>query len=102
MSLSASGTELRAAIKRASIWGTAVECGAGSGVLVLPSDIKKTRESLIEDSLGTYFPNSSDPGPIKVEGELKAYLRYDGLDLLIALAMGATGGAPVRQGASAA
>ncbi len=102
MGISASGTELRAAAARAAIWGTAVQCGAADGVLVLPSEIKKTREALAEDSLGTLFSNSSDAGAVKVEGELKAYLRYDGLDLLLALAMGATGGAPVRQGTSAA
>jgi hypothetical protein len=92
----ATGVELKAALKKAAAWGTAVACGANDGVLVLPHSLKKDRPNNIDDSLGLYFPNDSDPGAIKVEGDVPAYLRYDGLDLLIALAMGETGGAPTQ------
>lgn len=100
--MSASGTESKAAIRKSSIWGIAIQCGAGDGVMILPSEIKKTRESIAEDSIGTYFATVLDQGVVRAEGDLSAYLRYDGLDLMIALAMGATAGAPAQQGATGA
>jgi|Deesub1362A_J573_1020465.scaffolds.fasta_scaffold00740_17 hypothetical protein len=90
------GVEIKAAFKKASVWGEAVACGANDGILILPPSLKKDRPNQVDDSLGLYFPEDSDPGEIKVEGDIPAYLRYDSLDLLIALAMGATGGAPVQ------
>jgi hypothetical protein len=96
------GVELKAAVKKAAAWGTALACGANDGILILPPSLKKDRPSNVDDSLGLYFPKESEPGEIKVEGDLPAYLRYDSLDLLIALAMGTSGGAPVQQGATAA
>lgn len=99
---SATGVEIKAALKKAAAWGTASACGVNDGILILPHSIKKERPNNVDDSLGLYYPKDSDPGEIKVEGDLPAYLRYDGLDLLIALAMGTTGGAPVQQGATSA
>jgi Phage tail tube protein len=96
------GVEIKAAVKKASAWGTAVECGAGDGILILPHSIKKDRPNMTDDSLGLYFPQAADSGEIKVEGSLPMYLRYDSIDLLIAMAMGATGGAPAQQGATTA
>lgn len=90
------GVEIKAAIKRAQTWGTAVACGANEGILILPHSLKKQRPDLVDDSLGLYFPHDADHGGIKVEGDLKAYLRYDSLDLPVALAMGATGGVPTQ------
>lgn len=98
----ATGVELKAAARKASAWGTAVACGANDGVLILPHTLTKKRGSFTDDSLGSYFPEGSDAGEVAVEGELPAYLRYDGLDLLLALAMGQTEGAPVQQGSTAA
>ena len=98
----ATGVELKAAIKKAAVWGTAVACGANNGILILPSDIKKDRPSLVDDSLGLYFPQDADQGEIKAAGSRRLYLRYDSLDLLFALVMGATGGAPTQQGATTA
>jgi len=97
-----SGLEVKAAVKKASTWGTAVVCGANDGILILPPTLSKEREDQIDDSLGFYFPQDSDPGAVKSEGDLPMYLRYDSIDLLIALAMGATAGAPVQQGTTAA
>jgi hypothetical protein len=94
--------ELKAAVKKAATWGTALACGANNGVLILPFGLKKTRGALVDDSLGNYFAKEQSLGETKVEGTLPMYLRYDGIDLLIALAMGATGGAPVQQGATSA
>ncbi|GAB4389045.1 MAG: hypothetical protein Kow0025_12020 [Thermodesulfovibrionales bacterium] len=99
---SATGFEIVAAAAKAAEWGTAVPCGAGSGILILPPSLRKRRAGLTDDSLGLYFPAEADPGEVTVAGEIPAYLRYDGLDLLIALAMGATAGAPARQGGTAA
>ncbi len=99
---SASGVNVKAAAAKAATWGAAALCGANSGVLIKPHTLKKTRGALIDDSLGLYFPQNSVNSQVKCEGDIPCYLRYDGLDLLIALAMGATGGAPVQQGATAA
>ena len=98
----ATGTETRAAAVRGSTWGTAAACGAGDGILTQPPTLKKQREPLIDDSLGQAFQKQADQGQIKVEGDLPCYMRYDGLDLLIALAMGDTDGAPVQQGTTSA
>ncbi len=102
MPLSASGVNVKAAAAIASAWGTAVACGANSGLLIKPHTLKKTRQALIDDSLGLYFPQNSVNSQVKCEGDIPSYLRYDGLDLLIALAMGATGGTPVQQGTTTA
>jgi hypothetical protein len=98
----ATGVEIRAALARATQWGTAVAVGADHGLLILPHSIKKQCSSQVDDSLGLYWPNESDPGEVAVSGDLPLYLRYDGVDLLLALAMGATAGAPAQQGATAA
>ncbi|MBI5075634.1 MAG: hypothetical protein HZB62_10790 [Nitrospirae bacterium] len=82
------GAEITAAIRKALVWGTAKPCGAGHGLLILPSSIKKDRNNLLDDSLGSYWPTDSDPAEVKVEGDIVSYLRYDGLDLLIATVMG--------------
>jgi hypothetical protein len=97
-----SGLEVKAAVKKAATWATAVACGANDGVLILPPSLKKSREDYVDDSLGFYFPQDSDTGEVKAEGDMPAYLRYDSLDLLVALAMGSTGGAPTQQGTTAA
>ncbi len=102
MTISASGVNVKAAVIKAATWGTAVACGANNGILIKPHTLKKTRQALIDDSLGLYFPADSVNAQVKCEGDIPAYLRYDGLDLLIALAMGTTGGAPVQQGVTTA
>ncbi len=96
------GAEIGFAIKIAVAWLTAVACGAGDGVLLTGMGLKKTRPPLKDNSLGRAFTHDVDLGLIKAEGDIEAFLRYDGLDLLMALAMGATGGAPTQQEATAA
>lgn len=88
---SAVGIETKAAIRKALAWGTAKACGVNHGLLILPGNIKKTRQDYKDDSLGQYFSTDSDNGEIKAEGDIQAYLRYDSLDLLIAQAMGSSG-----------
>ena len=96
-----SGLEVKAAIKKASTWGTAVACGANDGVLLKGDSLKKSIEAIVDDSLGQPYAENQDQGAIKAEGNLSAYLRYDSLDVLLALAMGSTQ-APTQQGGSAA
>ena len=95
------GNELVYAAKKAATWGTAVVAAANDGILSRPAGIKESQDVSVDDSLGLYFPGDGTPGAIKVEGDLPAYMRYDGLDLLIALAMG-TAGSPAQQAATTA
>ncbi|MDO8282699.1 MAG: phage tail tube protein [Thermodesulfovibrionia bacterium] len=98
---SVSGREVRVALKKAAVWGTAVACGAGDGILCLADSMKKKINSEVDNSLGLAFAEDRDQGNIVVEGGLPAYLRYDSHDRPIALAMGSTQ-APTQQGATAA
>ena len=95
-----SGTEIKCAVKKASVWGTAVACGANNGILLLPTSIKRDADIFTDGSMGIPYTKEGIPGPVKVEGDKPAYLRYDGLDLLFAMYMG-TAGAPTLQGSGA-
>jgi hypothetical protein len=97
-----SGREIKAAAKKGSAWGTEVACGENDGVLLKGDTLKRSIKDYTDDSLGLAFPQERDLGEIDVKGALNAFLRYDSLDLLIALAMGATGGAPTQQGGTSA
>ena len=95
------GRELIIGLKKAATWGTAVACGASDGVLILSESIKQAIEELPDDSLGAYFHHQTDKGKRNVSGNLEAYMRYEGIDLALALIMG-TAGAPSQQGLTAA
>lgn len=99
--LGVAGTELKFAIKKAAAWGTAVACGAGDGMLLLPTSVKRDAPLDVDDSLGQYFAKDGTPGAVTVGGDLPGYLRYDGCDLLIALFMG-TAGIPTLHAGGAA
>ncbi len=101
MAYGVAGVELKAAFKKAAAWGTAVACGAGNGIMVLPTAIKKDMSVEVDDSVGTFFSKDGNLGTIKVEGTIPAYVRYDSLDVLLAMFMGVAG-APVQQGATIA
>lgn len=96
------GVDVKFAWKKAAAWGTAVACGTNDGVLILPDTFDRQAPAQLDDSLGLYWSQDSDPGSITAQGDLPMYLRYDGCDLGVGLAMGATGGAPVQQGATTA
>jgi len=98
---SVAGSELKFAIKKATEWGTAVACGALNGFLALATGIKRDAGVDVDDSLGQFWSKDGTPGAVKVDGDLPTYLRYDGLDLLLALFMG-TAGVPTQQGATSA
>lgn len=95
-----SGREIKVAVKKAATWNTAVACGANDGVVLLPTSIKRDATFEIDDSMGRLFSIDGIPGPVKVEGDAPAYLRYDSLDLLFAMYMG-TAGAPTLLGSGA-
>ena len=100
--MKATGTEIVLAAKKAAAWFTAVACAAGDGLFLTDMKLARKQSPLMDESLGKAFHDNADPGPIKVEGTLDAWFRYDGLDLLIAMLFGTTGGAPVQQAATAA
>ena len=88
------GVELIYAAKKAATWGTAVACGALNGFMSRPSGIKESGDVEVDDSLGLYFSGDGTPSAIKCDGDIPAYLRYAGMELLLAMAMG-TAGVPV-------
>lgn len=96
------GVEMKYALKKGSTWGTAVECGANDGILLLPTGIKSGDAAIdIDDSQGLFWSQDGTPGAVKTDGDLPGYLRYDGCDLLIALFMGVAGVPSLHSGGSA-
>jgi hypothetical protein len=96
------GTEIKAAFKKASAWGTAVACGANDGILLLPTSVKRSAEVSIDDSLGTFYSKDGTPGMINVGGDIPAYLRYDGQVLAMLAQLMGSNSAPAQQGGTAA
>lgn len=101
MGNSITGREAIVAVKQAAVWGTAVACGAGDGLLVTKESFKQALSALDDESVGQNFITYSDRGQIEVTGSLEGYMRYEGWDLLIAALMGAAG-TPTQQEATAA
>jgi len=95
------GREAVVALKKATTWGTAVECGASDGILITSESIQQTIEPLVDDSLGAVWPKYSDQGKRDASGPIDAYLRYEGLDVALALIMG-TAATPSQQAATSA
>lgn len=93
---------MRVALKKSPSWGEAVQCTQGDICLVRSSGIGKSRQPLPDHVLGGGFAPALDYGPVSVGGPMKAYLRYDGLELPLALAMGQSGGVPVSQAGTSA
>jgi len=75
------------------VWRYAHPCGANDGILILSETFKGTREHLEDDSAGLAFIQRTDKGKLEAGGGLEAYMRYEGLDVALALIMG-TAGAP--------
>ncbi|MBW2599942.1 MAG: hypothetical protein JRC60_07705 [Deltaproteobacteria bacterium] len=95
------GREILVGLKKAATWRTAVACDANDGILILSESFKQTIEQIDDDSAGLAFLQRTDQGKITAGGGLEAYMRYEGLDVLLALIMG-TAGVPAVQGATAA
>jgi hypothetical protein len=72
-------------------WGTAIQVGARDQILHRPLGFKKSRPFEVDNSLGTGgFATTGDLGAITASGDWQGYLRYMGLDALIAAVMGAS------------
>ncbi len=95
-----SGIEAKAAFSKAATWSTAVSAAAGDTILILSENLGRSREFLPDDSAGRAFAADSDQGLITVGGDLNAYLRYQGLEVLLAMALG-TAGTPSAAGTAA-
>ena len=85
------GREILIGLKKAAAWRTALEAGADDGLLILSESFKQTIEHLDDDSAGLTFIQRTDQGKIEASGGLEAYMRYEGLDVLLALIMGTAG-----------
>lgn len=101
MGTSLTGREILVGLKKAAAWRTALVCGANDGLLILSESFKQTIEHLDDDSAGLPFIQRTDQGKKEASGGMEAYLRYEGLDVLLALVMG-TAGAPTQQGTTTA
>ena len=93
------GREVRIGLKKSAAWRTPVECGADDGLLVLSESLKVTRSLELDDSAGQAWTQDADAGPISAAGTLTAYMRYEGLDVALALLCGQAG-APTLVGMS--
>ena len=97
------GRDIIAAFGKGAVWGTAVSVdAAGKGAYILSEGLPaKFGEHLRNEELAHAFIENIDKGNVDIAGDVAAFLRYQGLDTLIAIAMG-TAGAPVQQGATTA
>ncbi len=97
------GFESIACFVKATTWGTAVAAGAGDAIRILNESIAGGPEYLPDESInGTAFRDVGDTGNELFEGSIECYMRYRGLDLLIAMAFGATAGAPTNASVASA
>lgn len=89
------GTQVKAALKKASAWGTAVAAGAGDGFYVTaPADPVPEREMVPSEPAGVAAPPEIDFGNSPaITADILADLHYEGNDVPLALGMG-TAGAP--------
>ncbi len=94
-----SGKEIKAAFAQAATWGTAVACASSDALLITSESITQSIEHLPDDSAGQDYHIASDQGLITCGGGLSAYLRYSGLGVLMAMALGSAG-SPTPQGDS--
>lgn len=85
------GREILVGLKKASTWRTAVAAGVNDGLLILSEGVRQTLEHIDDDSLGLAFIQRTSQGKIEASGSLELYMRYEGLDVLIALIMGTAG-----------
>lgn len=92
------GKEIKAAFRKAATWGAPALATSADALLITSEKITRTREHLPDDSAGQAFVAGADRGLITCGGDLGAYLRYQGLEVLLALGQA---GAPEELGASA-
>ena len=93
------GKEAKAAFKKAATWGTAVPLTSSDALLFTTEKINRTREHLPDESAGQAFHQDAERGNITCGGDLSGYLRYQGLETLLAMALGQAG-EPAHSGAA--
>jgi hypothetical protein len=96
------GRESIIGLKKAAVWGTAVAAAANSGFLIRGDfDLGMDRARQRDESVGLDWVETVDAGALTLEGSMPAWLRYEGLETVLALVMG-TAGAPAQQAATIA
>jgi len=85
----------------AGVWGTAVACGVGDGMLFLTGQAKRSSSSVVDESRGRSYAVDASSGPIDSKSSYKFNLRYAGFELLAGMLLG-TAGAPTQQAATTA
>ncbi len=95
------GREVLAAIKLAATWGTPVACEPGDGIKITSELFTMDQEVIQDDSANQMYISKVDLGKPTAKGSLDMYMRYNQLDFLFALIMGAAG-TPAQQGETAA
>lgn len=86
------GREVVCAVGKAATWRTPVAVGALDGVLITSESMgAKAPTFLPDDSLGQADIKNMIQTNQNAAGSLEGYLRYEGWDLLMALALGTTG-----------
>ena len=95
------GREIIAAAKKASTWRTAASLGSDDGILITGESLgAKAPTYLPDDSLGNADIFDMVRTSEKVAGSVTGYLRYEGWDVLMALALG-TAGTPTQDNGTA-
>lgn len=88
----ATGRDIKAAFKKGAAWHTAVVAGVGDGLFILSEAVPaKLPQFFRNDEAGRPFPLNYDQGNVDIAGTFEAWLRYLGLDVVIALTMGSAG-----------
>lgn len=82
------GKEVKAALAQAAQWGQPVALGSEHAFLLVSEKVNRTRDYQADDSAGQAFHTLGDQGAITCGGDLTLYLRYQGLETLLALALG--------------
>lgn len=95
------GREIIAAIAKASTWRTAVSLGADDGILITDESLGAKAPTYVPDnSLGHPDIYVMERTNEKMEGSLNGYLRYEGWDVMLAMALG-TAGTPTQDNGTA-
>lgn len=89
------GTQVKAALKKSAVWGTAVAVGAGDGLWVrTPGDAIPEREEVPDEAVGQIGPSEVDYGNTTAgTDDIVGDMYYEGEDTALALVLG-TAGAP--------
>jgi hypothetical protein len=85
----------------AGVWGTAVACGAGDGMLFLSGQALANSSSVVDESRGRSYAVDAASGPVDCKPTYKFNLRFAGFEILAAMLLG-TAGTPAQQAATTA